>query len=350
MRFPSATGQVPARDPAHRLDLRRSGTRAFRYEVPVGAHPGVHHCAISPPDRMREHSRGLWRRARRSPGSAFSILHPVYNTNLCLAVTGPENAGRPLGLAACDGSASQHFIAAAGILESPISEYLVTSADGSFCLDIAAGTAKVRDIVLGQCTGKSVAKWETALSVLASASEQFEQIRAYLPGGVGQLAMDIAGTGGTGSGVVIGSTTSPLQLWTDLAPGKSAPGNPDGSIDIRPWVSRDYVSPSLAATIRAAHSSRCRPAAKRRPGVPRPRPRRRAGADPVLSPARVHAGRRLDQPGAAGIPGSLCRDRCRGADLARVLLRLAGLGRYVQRDLARVASLTSDDDDLTWVR
>jgi Ricin-type beta-trefoil lectin domain len=167
--------------------------------------------------------------ASSSPGSVYSILRPVYDTSLCLAVPGEQKTGTQLALAACDGSAGQDFIGVTWNVSTTLSGYFITTTDGSFCLVTAAGKARVRGLVLGACAGQLAATWATPLNLLTSASQRYEQIFADAPGLL-SLAMNVDAKGR----VLIGSSISPIQMWTDVAPGSSAPGNPDGSIDIRP--------------------------------------------------------------------------------------------------------------------
>ena len=74
----------------------------------------------------------------------------------------------------------------------------------------------------------------TALGLITTASQQYQQLQAEPPAGAPALNMNIGGTGGAGSGVIIGRSISTVQLWTDLSAASPVPGNPNGSIDIRP--------------------------------------------------------------------------------------------------------------------
>jgi len=157
-------------------------------------------------------------------------LHPVQDTALCLDVPGPN---LPLMTEACGGSASQEFIATA-LFYGDRSPWFLTTPDALYCVQASAGTAATVAIVVGPCRSNRDV-WTAALPLNRLFYSQYVELYADSGGGL-RFSMSAPATGGSGSAVTVQADHfSPGQVWTDLAAGPSQPpGNPDGSISLRP--------------------------------------------------------------------------------------------------------------------
>ncbi len=163
-------------------------------------------------------------------GNSLVLLHPVDDTALCATLSGPEQAGVRLTLAACDGAANQQFMGIGMFFNVYYTISYLTTPDSRYCVQAAAtGSATARPVVLDSCADNSRDVWNVDVESQTGNSGQYQELYA----GAGPIEFSMRAEG---SSVVLSSDDEfASQVWTDIPPGQAkAEANPDGSISLRP--------------------------------------------------------------------------------------------------------------------
>jgi Ricin-type beta-trefoil lectin domain len=176
---------------------------------------------------------------------SYASLSPVYNTSLCLAVSGAQRARAPLVLARCDGSAAQQFIGI-GLLDGNPARYFLVSANARFCISTLPKKTAVkapvptRSVVLRSCPGKSAGSaWLADMNIPSELAFQFQQFYVVVNDWSGLWPAMATDGGSAGSVTTLSQAMTGAQVWTDVNPATMTAGNADGSISIRPLYDMD---------------------------------------------------------------------------------------------------------------
>lgn len=158
------------------------------------------------------------------------LLHPVDDAALCASLSGPEQAGVTLKLAACDGAADQQFMGIGMFFNVYYTISYLTTPDSRYCVQAAAvGSTTARPVVLDSCADNNRDLWDVQVPTQTDNSGQYQELYA----GAGSFEFSMRAQG---SSVVLSSDDEfASQVWTDIPPGQGkAEANPDGSISLRP--------------------------------------------------------------------------------------------------------------------